>query len=154
MTEEIESASADAALEWLSDTTGQSYILADSAWNYLAAFEEHVTTPFVEEYSTLWDSDESEDPPASIRADALSRALSDKQRTAAEARGIVTVWPHRHLVTASDVSAILVEAVGREPSDAGMLGSGSTADVRHRANVTRFRDHLADEGELPDGQTA
>lgn len=132
------------ALRTLDEKFGQSYTLADPAFRYLKPFAGSVTDAFIFKNSETLD--DTTELVASDRDDeaecALSVALNDAQEPAADARGITSAYPHQQLVTANDISAILVEALGREPDDSTMLGHGSTSDVRHEANIETLADEL------------
>lgn len=111
------------AIEWLENHIGQSYVHIEPAFEYAAAFWEHVTDEFC--------GDEHEDIPGH----ALSAALRDKSKFPDEARGVVIAWPHEPVVTIEDVSSTLVEATGGEPSKRSMAGGGFTLDARHEENL-------------------
>lgn len=137
------------AFEELVDKSGQSYMLAEGAWAYLQPFTKTVTDQFVRDYDER--AEEGDDIEGCDRAFALSKALADKQRATEDARGFINAWPHEQVVTAVDVTAILVEAIGEEPSNASYAGRGFTADARHDANVNTIDNvldldkHLDDE---------
>lgn len=127
------------ALRRLEDSSGQTYLTADTAWETLAPFADDVVEGFIRQrdpYGEEADEDELD------AAYSLSMALKDVQRPAAESRGIVSVYPHEMLLTYSDLSTILVEALGGEPSDTSYAGAGFTADARHDENVETLRELL------------
>jgi hypothetical protein len=132
----------EARLDELRDNSGQSYILAGSAAEILRPFRTDVTREFVVEH-TLSDADDVDVEPSDYNGLlALHGALEAKQRSSREARGITSVHAHKMLVTYSDVSAIIVEALGGEPSDYTAGGHGFTADGRHEENVEAIVERL------------
>lgn len=153
-TDEAEYDDAEAAFVALTNYSGQSYLTADDAWYILGEFHEAVEYDFIQEnhpYANQIDSPEEvedEDGPM-----ALSMALKKTQRASTQARGMVSTWPHEVIVTAADVSEMLVEALGGEPSEASYAGAGSTADARHEENIETLRtlldDYRAKAGEAP-----
>lgn len=66
---------------------------------------------------------------------------------ASEARSIVHVEDFEPIATYDDLTEMLVEVLGGEPSTSNMLGHGSTADVRHESNVGRLKDLLDLDGD-------
>lgn len=133
------------ATEWLESKRGQSYFISKIAWSQLRPFWAITVGDFTAEHDPYAPDEDVDDYRREDRLTALSHRLKDKQRTADDAKGFITAWPHEQIVTASDVSAILVEAIGEEPSDASMLGNGSTADARHDSNMKAIREALPDD---------
>lgn len=125
------------AFKELADYSGQSYMLADGAWEYLQPFTKVVTDEFAAEFSR-----EDEDIGDFDRAFALSKALAQAQRATEDTRGLLNTWPHEQVVTASDVSEILVQAIGEKPTDANYAGAGFTADAEHDGNIETLREAL------------
>ncbi len=140
MTDESDEPTKAEAIEKLNNNSGQSYVLASEAWRILGVFYPDVERDFVEKYDPF--GKEIDDPDEADGAHALSNALRKAQRSSAEARGITNTYPHEMLVTYSDVSAVLVEALGGEPDDTTMGGHGFTADSRHDANLETLDDLL------------
>lgn len=133
----------DEAFEQLEDNSGQSYLPSKDAFDILIPFGGEVTEDFVLQ-NTLFDEDDIEDEvDPKLGALALSTALEGVQRSSKDARGITNVAPHTMLVTYSDVSAILVKALGGEPSNYTAGGSGFTADGRHDSNVSTLKEQVA-----------
>jgi hypothetical protein len=129
------------ALDELREASGQEYIQAWAAFPLLYPFRDDVTDEFILDH-TLFDSADEFSNDEDNGALALSGAVEDRQRSADEARGMTNVAPHEMLVTYSDVSAILAEAIGEEPSDYTAAGHGFTADGRHEENVEAVCDRL------------
>jgi len=130
------------ALDVLREASGQSYVLSGEAIKILHPFDSDVTKEFVVEQTVLGPEDVSDEPTDEAGALALSAALEDKQRSAKQARGITSVAPHKMLLTYSDVSASIVEALGGESSDHTAGGYGYTADGRHDENVSTLEEQL------------
>lgn len=141
MTDDI--SSPEEAVEWLDNRLGQSYYTADSVWTVLTAFAGHAEDDFVRDHTQI--QPEREPIGFDQAVNALSLCLKERQRAADDARGLITVYPHNMVVTASDVSAIICEALGCEESDFSAAGSGFTADGRHDRNVERIRNALEDD---------
>lgn len=156
-TDESKYDDAEDAFETLADYSGQSYITAEDAWYILCEFHEAVHSNFVfENHPYAGEGKEVETPDDITREDramALSMALKSNQETGTQARGIVSTWPHQMIVTAADVSEILVEAIGDAPSDASYAGAGFQADARHEEDIETLRtaldDYIAKTGEPP-----
>lgn len=132
----------DEAFDGLTSAKGQGYLKAENAWKILREFAGHVEVEFVEKHDPNGEDIESVNK--FDKGHALSHALEDEQRSSEEARGLVNTLPHEMLVTYSDVSGILVEALGGEPSDITMGGSGFTADSRHDENCEKLRELLGE----------
>lgn len=128
------------AIEMLEDNSGQSYVHSRDAWRILREFARHTVDEFVYDYYPY--SDDLEDPDVNDAGHALSAALADIQRSSEDARGIVNTFPHEMLVTYSDVSGMLVEALGGERDETTMGGHGFTADARHDENLAKLDDLL------------
>lgn len=120
---------------------GQEYLLADHAWDLLQSLGRVATEEWVaaRHNKPVEEVNFHEDA-----AWALSVALEEAQRPARDARGLVQAWPHRMIVTAADISQIIVTAIGEEPSGASMVGHGSTLDVRHEENIEIIAEALED----------
>jgi len=138
---DTESTKAD-ALDVLREAAGQSYLLTEEAAKILHPFRTDVEPAFVVNHTMFDAEDVADDPSEDHGALALSGALESKQRSAREARGITSVQPHEMLVTFSDVSAIIVEALGGEPSQHVAGGHGFTADGRHDSNVETLAERI------------
>lgn len=134
-------------LDELESASGQSYITSVDAFELLVPFAGHVTAEFATEHTHFDPEGDDADPTEEMGALALSGALESTQRSANQARGIVTIEPHRMLVTYSDVSAILVDALGSESSDYQAGGAGFTADGRHDENVETLTNIMAEAAE-------
>lgn len=130
------------AVEELAGMTGQGYLVSHDAFKYIGVFAKHATNEFVAEHSATYEEDSDHDPDIPTKRESLSRALKDVQRPAADARGIVKAWPHQQIVTVHVPSEIVVEAIGREPSQASYAGAGFTADARHDGNVEKLADEF------------
>ena len=104
-------------------------------------FPHLVTDEYVYEHYPYADPDEGniEDGDQQM---ALSHHLADTQRAARDTRGIVNVAPHVMLVTYSDVTEIIAEALTGESSDHSAGGAGFTADGRHDENVEIIKESL------------
>lgn len=131
------------AVEKMQGASGQGYFTAPFAFRVLAQFAEDVTEEYILDHTDDLTEDELHESVHEKNARwALSKVLDAKQRSGAEARSIAAVYPHQRIVTMEEVSEMVVEAIGEEPSDATMLGHGSTADVRHEENVETISDTL------------
>lgn len=122
------------AVQALEARTGQAYVTSEWAYDVLFSIAERVGVD--QEWCERHDYDDCNL--------ALQEAIADVQRRADEARGITTAKLFETILTASDASAIAVEMLGGEPSDASMLGAGSTEDVRHEENMEAL-DSLLDQ---------
>lgn len=131
----------DEAIDALQNHTGQTYLTSREAFRILAPFADEVVDAFIVE-NIEYATEEEPDGDAMV---ALAESLADTQRLSRDTRGIVNTWPFQPLVTHSDVSAIIVEAMGGEPSDYTAGGAGFTADGRHDRNVGTI-DELLDRG--------
>lgn len=128
-------------MQRLEEASGQGYIRTSTAWELLAAFHEQVEDDYVfGQVDVMEPGDQITDTDRGL---ALSHALEERQRSDAEARGMTNVLPHEMLVTYSDVSAILVEALGDEPSDYTAGGYGFTSDGRHDSNISTLKEQVA-----------
>lgn len=130
------------ALNELHDRTGQTYILSNNAMTLLRPFATAMTPEFADEWTHIDASENTEEVSQDVGELAFSTAIADRQRTAEDARGIVSVMPHETVLTYSDVSAILAAALGGEESDHTSLGSGFTADGRHDEQMQTVEDCL------------
>lgn len=150
MTTEDELPTMEESLESLEDVNGQSYVRADDAAELLFPFALQADAEWVAKVNDI-DRDRNDlgSNPELGRL-AFAERVADEQRASRDTRGIVTTYPHQMLVTYSDVSAILVEALGGEPSGVTYGGAGFTADARHDENVERAARLLEEEG--PAGQ--
>ena len=148
MTDDTTDYTEDDALEQLCGSPGQRYLLADTAFELLR--------PFAHRAEATWIADQTGTPVGDLPKNdheqsgrlAFSEAVGDKQRQARNARGILSVLPHQPVLTYADLSAILVDALGGEPSDYQAAGSGFTADGKHSRNIKQLRDRLGIE--MPD----
>lgn len=134
MSEETDHMTRVDAFRELAGLKGQAYVLPQKADQVLTPFEEFIT----EEYAERFDV---EDYPEL----AFPKAIAEKQTVADDARGLPTVPAYQPILTGHEVSEILVEAIGEEPSDATMGGAGFTADKRHKENIDTAAEELDDE---------
>lgn len=131
------------AFNILADRKGQTYVTNEFAFNMLDHFTEVVYGEFVMERYPHYDlNDQITDADREL---ALSHALLDKQRSTHEARGILNTYPHQQVVTISDISDIIAEAIGIEPAEGKGAGSGFYADSKHEQNIENIREKLEDE---------
>lgn len=121
----------------LDDMMGQSYYRLEFLAPLVMAFAPEVEPEYYEDIHNIPDSIEAAEW-------ALSKTLRDTAYDGDDALGMVAVWPHERVLTAEDASAIIVAALGEEPDDSTMLGHGSTADVRHEANIDTIREAIGD----------
>lgn len=139
---EADAITKEEAVKSLSDARGQGYRRAREATFLLFAFAEDVAPEFVAENWPYDHTSAYDQPHDEAAVNVLQDVMADRQDLARDARG--TVFAHRNVpvITNADLSALLVEALGGEPSDAVMGGHGYTADVRHRENLDVLDDLL------------
>lgn len=138
----------DEAIDILTEQSGQGYLLARRAFDIMAQFADDLDA----EYAAEWANDdqmqmvdpEADDVGRDKAVIALSEHLADLQRPTNEARGLVRAHAHQMVVTYSDVSDIIVSALGGEPGRSSAAGAGFSADERHEKNVAAIKDLLGD----------
>lgn len=135
------------AMAVLNDSSGQTYTTADEAFKVLHPFGEHVTVEFITETNPHMEAGEADPEDDDEAVLALSYALEQVQRSSHDARGLLRTFPHEMVVTMSDVSTIVVEAIGEEPSDYTAAGGGFTADGRHDENMETLNERFAGDEE-------
>lgn len=137
MTDEPVQLSPQEALDDIKEMGGQSYHYPARAQDVLAPFANEATDDFCERYDI--------DP--EYRQLSVSHAIADAQVLARDARGLTSAPAWQPIITGRDISVILVEMLGGEPSDATMGGAGYTFDAQHRENVEWIYEWCKSQGE-------
>lgn len=107
------------ALTELGEVKGQGVITADTAYQFLI--------PFVD----LWDEKY-----------ALMLAITENVNPVQEEGIVTSAPPWTPVMPVERISKMLVEQLDGEPSEASMIGRGSTYDIRHDQNMATLYDLL------------
>lgn len=118
----------------LDQVSGQTYYLSVRAFEFIEPFASDATEDFVAEYSNTESA-----------ITAASRRLKEVQRSAIEARGLLSVYPHRQVVTIAETSDIICEMLGLEPNESSGLGGGFREDSRHSLNMEDIMKYRAEQ---------
>lgn len=131
MSDEDEELTQAEAFEWLSGESGRTFWLPTKADEILAPFTDEATATFLEEHDSV-------DYPSLV----FQKAIKEEQHFPDESGGITSVPEYQPVISTHEISGVLVEALGGEPSSGLSIGRGRAADEAHRAHMEFLGDHL------------
>lgn len=135
MTENNEPKTLDGSMSVLRHNRGQTYMTAEFAADLMYPFTEFVTDDFIVEHTLFGERELQQVERVEVAAHALFERLETAQDSVSGTDGTARGDPHEMVVLYAKVSAILVGALGGEPSDHVAGGHGFTFDGRHEENV-------------------